>query len=83
MPKWQSGHIPISGRRSNRHPLEPSNQTNRRITVFFKGYAYNEMSLSPNGETLCPEITYRDTLFQECPQWTQYSFPLKGYREML
>lgn len=53
MPKWQSGHIPISGRRLNRHLLYPSKQTNRQITIFFKGYASNEYLL--NGEYLYPK----------------------------
>lgn len=33
--------------------LDSSNQTNRQITVYFKGYAYNEYPIG--GEYLCPE----------------------------
>lgn len=41
-------------------PPNPSNRTNRRITVYFKGYAYNEYPLNVNIATLKQGIPNQD-----------------------
>lgn len=90
-------HIAIMRRRLNRHLLNSSNRTNRCITLYFKGYAFNEYPLngaypfSGYPKILGDVATYIplnvcNVLLPTgnlCPRWTLNRFPSNGYHEML